>query len=67
MDLMDRDKKTELVQEIEALLQSCLSRGLTEREIALALVEKILFREVEKILDQRDQLAFAHRVSKFYQ
>ncbi len=64
---MDNDKKDELVQEIQNLLQSLLSRGLTEDEIAIILVQDIVIPEIEKAKNAKDQLAFAHRTSKYYQ
>lgn len=64
---MERDKKDELVQEIQNLLQSLLSRGMTEEEIAVVLVQDIVIPEIEKVKDQRDLLAFAFKSSKHYQ
>lgn len=64
---MESAKKDELVQEIENLLQSLLSRGLTEQEIAIVLVQDILMPAIEKVKDAKDQLSFAHKSSKYYQ
>ncbi len=64
---MEATKKDELVQEIENLLQSLLSKGLTEGEIAIVLVQDVLLPAIEKIQDAKDQLSFAHKSSKFYQ
>jgi hypothetical protein len=64
---MDRQKKDELVKEIEDLLQSLLSKGMTEMEIAIVLVQDILEPKLDTKKDIDEQLAFAHKPSKYYQ
>ncbi len=61
------DKKDDLVKQITDLLTSLLSRGLTEEEVAIVLVQDIVLPELEKAKDANAQLAFAHKSSKFYQ
>lgn len=67
IEAMEPKEKDDLTTQIRDLLQSLLSRGLSEEEIAIVIMQDIVIPELEKKGDQNAQLAFAHKSSKFYQ
>lgn len=67
IDAMEPKDKDDLTNQIRDLLQSLLSRGLSEEEIAIVIMQDIVIPELEKKKDQQAQLAFAHKSSKYYQ
>jgi hypothetical protein len=64
---MDRAKKDDLTNQIRDLLQSLQSRGMTEEEIAIVIMESVVIPTIENDLDAKANLAFAFKSSKYYQ